>query len=559
MLLAATVGLLAGCKRDLLDKKPLDGFDENTIWNDKSLADGFVLSTYSTVVGGLYYNQQTDDMTDNSCNNYSNGVTLENIDNTYDAGWNQYARIRRCNLILEKMAASKTIDEPSKKIMIGEAKFLRALIYYYMAQRFGGLMIVDKVYDQNQADFQFPRKTIEETYDFILKDLADAAANLPATAATGRATKGAALAFITRVGLQGAAYAPSRKAQYLDQAKSAAEQVFTLGYSLDADYGGMFNDFSKGLGSKEIIFGYYRRSTNTQFQSTPMQSLTPNTGNEKISVGYGPAFVESFEGWPDRFPSQNLVDAFEVIDDNAGGVATKWNQSSYYLSWQATGGFVSELLYKHRDKRFAVSIVYDSTKLFNNLVTTRALGNLNEAANRFGDWGMSESNYYWRKTVYEARKLWYSDPTDHHQSIIRLGEVYLNYAEILLLQDRLAEAILAINKTRQTHGGLPALTVAGSIDVWAAYKNERRVDLMLENDRYWALLRWAKFNNQVDIPELTEPIRAIKITADGKSFSFANVTLNNNSIRTFNKRRFLFPVPNAQRQANPNLSQNADW
>ncbi len=90
ILLALVLFGAGSCKKDLLDKKPLDGFDENTVWADKDAAEGFVFSTYSTVLGGLYYNQQTDDYTDNSCNNYSNSITLENFDNSYDAGWDQY-------------------------------------------------------------------------------------------------------------------------------------------------------------------------------------------------------------------------------------------------------------------------------------------------------------------------------------------------------------------------------------------------------------------------------------------------------------------------------------
>lgn len=544
------------CKRDLLDKGYLDRFQEDAVWNDKNLANGFIASTYESVVGGLYYNRQTDDWTDNSCNNYADNVSTENIDNSYNAGWNIYSAVRGCNLIVAKMAASQAITDIDKKVMVAEARFLRALAYYFAAQRFGGVMIVDEVYDQNEADFRFPRKSIEETYEFIIADLEAAAADLPETAATGKATKGAALAFITRVGLQSAAYIPSKKDVYLQKVISSAEEVFALGYDMETDYHGLFNSFDKAQASKELILGYFRRAINTTFSSSPMQSLCANSGNEKLSVGYGPDFVESFEGWPDRFPSQNLVDEYLVID--ADGFAKKWNQTSYYTNYMANGGYASEVLYRNRDNRFAASIVYDSTKWFNNEVLTRDLGNMNRLANKYGDWGVSESNYYWRKTLYETKKVWYSDPTDYHQSIIRLGEVYLNYAEAMLLKGETGNAVTAINKTRQAHGGLPALGALSLSAAWDAYKNERRVDLALENDRYWSLLRWAKFNNQTDIPELHQTIRRVDISADGKTFSFADVTLNNNNNRTFTSKRFLFPVPLSEIQANENLKPNND-
>ncbi|SIN94850.1 RagB/SusD family nutrient uptake outer membrane protein [Chitinophaga niabensis] len=545
------------CKKDLLDKKYLDGFAEEAVWKDKNLAEGFVFSTYEDVIRGLYYNQKLDDYTDNNCNNFTSSISTENFDNTYDAGWGQYARIRRCNLILEKLAASTTIPDADKKIMLAEAKFLRAMVYFWMVQRFGGVMIVDKVYDQKESDFRLPRKSIAEVYTFILKDLDEASAELPAAAATGRATKGAALALITRVGLQGAAYVPAQKAAWLTKVITAAEAVFTLGYNIDADYLGMFNDFGKAQASKELILAYFRKGINNTFSGCAMQALCPNHGNEKLNPGYNhPAFVESFEGWPERFPSQNLVDAYEVID--ADGVAKKWNATSYYTNYQLSGGYVSQVLYKNRDKRFYATVAYDSVKLFNNVIQTRDLGNMNRLSNTGGEWGVSESNYYYRKGLYEVKKVWYSDPTDHHQSILRLGEVYLNYAEALLLNNRFGEAIPAINKTREAHGGLPALAATTAAAAWTAYTNERRVDMVLEEDRYWCLLRWAKFNGQNTIPELTEPIRGIDISADGRTFTFYNITLNNNSNRLFTARRFLFPVPVSQIQANPNLAPNND-
>ncbi|MEJ0103269.1 MAG: RagB/SusD family nutrient uptake outer membrane protein [Bacteroidota bacterium] len=268
-----------------------------------------------------------------------------------------------------------------------------------------------------------------------------------------------------------------------------------------------------------------------------------------------PAFTESFEGWPDRFPSQNLVDAYLVIDQD--GSAKKWNQTTYYANYQASGGLASEVLYQHRDKRFGASVVYDSTKLYNNIVMTRDAGNMNRLSSSVGDWGVSESNYYYRKGLYEAKKVWYSDATNYSQAIIRLGEVYLNYAEALLLTGKITEAVTAINQTRQVHGGLPAIETTPSEDeAWDIYKNERRVDLLMENDRYWSLLRWAKFKGQIDIPELRETIRRVDISADGKTFSFADVTLNGNSDRVFTQRRFLFPVPISELQANPKLAPN---
>ncbi|KYP15994.1 RagB/SusD family nutrient uptake outer membrane protein [Flavihumibacter sp. CACIAM 22H1] len=551
---------LCSCTREVLEKRPLDGFNELSVWGDAKLAEGFIYTTYNDIVRNLYYFGNIDDWTDNTCNNYTNNVSLENIDNTYDAGWDQYGRIRKCNLILKKMGESSPLTEQQKKLFIAEAKFLRAITYYYMAQRFGGVMIVKEVLDQNTPDFKFTRSTIQEVYDFILEDLTQAAADLPATAVSGRASSTAAQAFISRIGLQAAAYVPAKKQDYLQMVVTASEAVFGTAHAMDADYMGMFNDFSKGQSSKEIIFGYYLLAANNTFSGCLLQSLSPNNRNETLDAGYGPAFVQDMQGWPDRFPSQNLVDEYEVLDQD--GLAKRWNQTSYYTNYTANGGYASDVLYKNRDKRFYATVAYDSSTLLKNRILTRKGGNMYRLSNKLSDWGVSESNYYMKKNVYEEKFVWYSDPTNHHRPIIRLGEVYLNYAEALLQLSapRVNDAVAAINKTRTVHGNLPALGTLSLADAWTAYKSERRVELAFENDRYWSLLRWAKFEGVTVIPELNQNVRGVDIEADGKGFSFTNISLNGNTGRLFTPRRFLFPVPLNQLQANPNLApQNTGW
>lgn len=559
IILVIHCAVLFSCQR-VLDKRPLDAFDEKTFWTDKNLAQSYIYTTYDNIISNLYFNKNYDDWTDNSSLSAANSISSENFDKFYDGfGWNSYGFVRRCNLIISKVQQSTGIADLDKKRFIGEGKFLRALIYANQAKLFGGVMIVDSVYDQNTENFQFPRKSIQETYDFVLKDLQEAAAALPLTAESGRATSGAAYAFITRVGLQAAAYIPQNKAAYLKMVSDAATAVLSnSNYTLDNDYAGMFNDYDKSLASKEYILGYFRSSTNTTFSGTPMQGICPNGGPEKLNTGYGPPLVESFEGWPGRFPTQELVDAYLVKD--ADGMSKKWNASSYYANYMANGGYASDVLYKNRDNRFYASIVFDSTMLFRNFILTRAMGNLNRLSNREG-YGATVSDYYFRKGLYESKKLWHSDPTNYAYPVIRLGEVILNYAEALLLQNNPQGAITQINKTRVAHGGLSEIQAGSSIaDLWKIYKDERRVELLREDDRYWSLLRWGKFENLDVVAELNTPVKRIDISADGKTFSFAVITEFSNQNRVFTKRRYLMPVPQGEIQANPKLEpQNGDW
>ena len=70
-----------------------------------------------------------------------------------------------------------------------------------------------------------------------------------------------------------------------------------------------------------------------------------------------------------------------------------------------------------------------------------------------------------------------------------MGRCYLNAAEAYLYLGDEAKAIQYINKTRVTHGGLPALTNETGDELKKIYIDERDAELDLENDRYWTLMR----------------------------------------------------------------------
>ena len=92
--------------------------------------------------------------------------------------------------------------------------------------------------------------------------------------------------------------------------------MFALGiYSLESDYGKLFNDYSTGLSSKEVILATYYLSETTKMSGTWMQSIVPNQGAGKIPEEVAAVWpVENFEGWHDKSPSQDLVDAYEVVE-----------------------------------------------------------------------------------------------------------------------------------------------------------------------------------------------------------------------------------------------------
>lgn len=546
---------------DVLDKGPLDSYSENDVWKSTDLTQAFLYTTLRISTDKLI---QNDRWTDNDIildDGEATAINKDLKDRYYDAGWNVYENIRRCNLVIAKMADAP-FTEGERANFIAQAKFFRAMTYFSRARLFGKLMLVKELVDKDEDMTQYGRTaTIKDTYDFILQDLKDAASGLRANEPTGMPTKGAAYALLAEAALHGAAYIESGQSEYYEIARQASEDLFALNvYSLDTDYKNMFNDFDHSQNSKEIILAQWKSSDNTIFQNTWMQDLVPNNDNNKNKEGSLPLLVEELAGWPKSFPSVDLVNQYLVVDED--GKAKEWDETSYYQNFLAKGGYVSNAIYKNRDNRFYASIAQDSSNYFKNTITMRKKGNLNWASKAAEIWGTPISGYVYRKGVYEAVRLLNSEPTSYHYVLLRLGRSYLNYAEVMLRQNKVNAAIEYINKTRTVHGGLPELPSGLSAEeAWKEYKRERRIELLHENDRYWSLLRWGKADGLEIVKELnTHQNACMEIAEDGKSFEIidlpSNISDNNHA---FTSRRYLFPVPQSERDVNPSLDQNPEW
>lgn len=588
IILALSFGFWISCN-DILNTEPFDKFTEATVWSTRASADAFVYNTYNTIIYGYYRsNIELDAYTNNSIDNRGNAVTREEITRDQDFGFNKFAAIRRCNLIIQKVAESTTLTEKDKTELTAEAKYLRAMTYFWLAKRFGRIVWVDRILSADTTDFTLPLETIPSTYAKIMKDVDDAIAGMPATSPPGRANKYVAYALKTEVGLQAAAY--TGDASYYQQVVDAADQIINNGgYILDPNYEGIFNEV--GRYSKEIILGIYRSKENTTIDGiADAQNVVPNVNNDILkTTGSGPAFKVDriFEAWGFWGPSQNIVDDYLVID-NVTQQAVRWDHTTQFTTnvtkvaptdpngvdaGRITGsGNVTEIMYNNRDKRFAASIVYDSTYWFNELVTTNLKGNLNRVVKGgLTDCCISQTNYFWRKGVYNVvPRVYYGIPSDYHWVVTRLGKIYLNKAEALLRQNKIAEAVAAFNETRTFHGGLPASTATTSADAWTDYKRERRVELAKEGagDYYFSLLRWGKYGGDANfgrasgakIVELEQPATFISISKDRKSYEIIKEIYNRNDVRVFdNTRRYLFPIPQSQIDRNPKLTQNPGW
>lgn len=478
------------------------------------------------------------------------------LDNPDGAWSNCFNGIRTANLFLEKsdeveldyyrLDPNPSQQEAYKTRLANikrwkyEARFLRAYFYMELVKRYGGVPILERSYTVNDNYQNVQRNTLEECFDFIVAECDSAARELPAVyeeGDLGRATKGAALALKSRALLYRASdlyndvswcpdYAhpelisivSADRLEQWDAAAQAAKAVIDLseaGYSLAPDYGELFRTYN----SPEIILTRRNGATNT-FEST------------NFPIGYD-------GGNSGTTPSQNLVDAYEMSD----GTDFDWTNAEQVAD-----------PYVNRDPRLAYTIVTNNAQFKDRAVECWAGGRDGKGVTR-----ATKTGYYIRKYVDPNLDLLLGQTSIHSWILIRLGEIYLNYAEAMNEAYGPTDdhgygltALQAINVVRNRTGvSMPAIpdTVTRE-ELRERIRRERRVELAFEDHRMWDLRRWMTATT-----ELAQPIRGVDINKRGGTYEYTPIEVEK---RVFEPKMLFYPIP----QKDINISrwpQNPLW
>lgn len=216
---------------------------------------------------------------------------------------NHYQTIGRANQALLYLP-ELDIDEDLKNRLIGEARFLRALVYFRLVQMFGAVPVIDKVPDvssEEDINKAFIRRPVADVYALIEADLAEAIDFLPLKSEyepkdLGRATRGAAQTLMAKVALY---------QQNWQTVFDLTQEVINSGeYSLETNYEDIWKEeFENGV---ESIFEIQGRGEDPVY----------GVNNYYVSQG---ARGQGGWGWGFNEPSQDLVNSYEPGDTREDG------------------------------------------------------------------------------------------------------------------------------------------------------------------------------------------------------------------------------------------------
>lgn len=520
---------------EYLEKESFNIITPEQVWKDPKLINGVMVNLYD----GLqledfnYWNRDAwrimnaATMSDEAQGSFQKDPMFDNANATYtyeDGLFEQkfadrYKLIRNCNDFIAQAEQATSLSDADKTLLLAEARFLRAMHYFTLVKRYGGVPLITapQVYDPAKLEsLMLPRNKEIEIYDFIISECQEAAAILPVTrdaAARYRANRGTALALCSRAALYAGSIARYGKVE-LDGVvgipANEADRFFQTAYNASTAIIGLqvYTLYNKKAANKTQ--NYYEIFTkgngdNGEYIFQKQYNVAGGKGHDWDKRNA--PFSYRAGGWGCGVaPTLEMVEEYEYTDGTAGtlkltdanGKPLRFNNpyelfadkdprlfASVYLPGSQCKGSVMEWrrgVIESDTKRYVATSQPDG----GNKVEINGVVYSTSGKDGGADAGDAS------KTGFYQKKFWDETLTDLNMGksetpwpVFRLGEIYLNLAEAAMELGKTSEALDAVNIIRDRAG----IARLASISM-AKIRHERKVELAFEGHRFWDMKRW---------------------------------------------------------------------
>lgn len=457
-----------------------------------------------------------------------------------------YAGIDRANLFLENIDKVSDISDETRAQYTAEARFLRAFYYFNLVQCWGDVPFKTSS-TQSVVGLDIPRTDKQVIYDFIIKEMADAADNGLKSAGDlaykpGRISQSTAWGILARVYLfrAGEHYRDKRTAttaettDYFERASYYAQKVMTAGHKLAPNYWDYFIDLCAdryNTTANESIWEAEFAGKNTSdtqaegrignyigIPAPDFSSFSNIVG--KADPGYSYGFI---------FCTPKLYNLYVEQGDTK---RMNWSIAPFAYQ-QSTEGITHRLFEKGKKAEVMaqygpISYQYD------------------------GDTEKTSATTDYARPCAKYRREYEADKKDRNYTSINFP--ILRYADVLLMVAEAENEIngeptqLAydcINEVRN-RVGLGKLEYLTKDTFREAVKNERAMELCFEYTRRFDLIRWGEYVSNMQA--LVTPAQ-----------SGTNWTLGPSNVYTYfniTDTYYYFPIPDAEISTNGAITQN---
>jgi hypothetical protein len=524
--------------------------------------------------------------------------------------------IRQCYLLKENIGSVPGLSQDLKDAYTAEADFLIAYYHFYLMRTYGPVILVKNLIDINSLDNPkdfLPRSPYDECVSWVSGQLEEVSHRLPARrigADYGRATSIAALAIRARLLLYAASpqynggekfkniyenfrntdgtqlisttYDPekwktaakayllaieSAKAEGYDLYKATEGALPTTPEPTDLTQRSLRFTFIDKDNTPEVIWAYCSKEGN----SYGLQGKTLPIWGEKTWGTICPTLrqVKRFyteNGLPieeDPEYPKNFHDIVSIPEDDINGegetLQLNLRREPRFYAWIAfhngyyevlgeeTTAATSSFATKYKRGKDKAKQLVQFTKLANMGVKTddssgTKTGYLNKKganpASSVTSTGLKLAEYPW--------------------PVVRLGELYLSYAEACVECDDLDNAKKYLNYIRE-RAGIPSVEKSwGDIGVTLdkekmrkIVRQERLIELYLENHNFWDLRRWGEAESLGEKPE--------GLSVKEKELDLFAQPIAVDVQRRFVPAHYMMPIPISEINKNPNLVQNPGY
>lgn len=531
-----------------------------------------------------------------------------------------YKGIRQCYLMKENVGSVPGLSDDLKAEYTAEADFLVAYYHYILIRTYGPSILIKELFDVNtlgNPETFLPRSPYDECVTWVAEQLREVATRLPAVRTGdeyGRATATAAMALRGRLLLYAASplfnggekfrsmfssftnadgtplistsYNPQKWNDAAQACKEAIDLAKANGYDLyyategalsstpepkDLNQRSLRFTFIDKENSPEIIFADCRKESSNysvQGKSVPRWG-SYSWGGLAITLRQIERFYTE-NGLPidedPNYPYANRFNITEVPADNLNAegetMVMNMQREPRFYAWVSFHNGYYEVMGKDADTKsnnaFATKYLRgekgkEETK---HLIQFTKLSNQGVTSdNQQG----TKSGYLNKKGVNPATSVNSSGFTPAHYPwpVIRLAELYLNYAEACVECNNLPEAKTYLNLVRK-RGGVPSVEESwegiATLDqnkLRQIVHQERHIELYLENHNFYDIRRWGEAEVLGERPMGL----SVEETDLARFAQPKEVELS----RNFIPAHYLMPLPISEINKNPNLVQNPGY
>lgn len=465
--------VMSACSDSFLDIQPQDKPGSDNFLNNLSSAQELVVASFNpwvaqTQMYGKRFAMICDALTDDGGLRLNGNDLIQVLDwnitpsLNYPTDWWKYSyqSVNAANYAIQEIPKLKNKGFTDSEInpYIAVARFMRAFNYMFLTTFYGDVPLITAPLSSFD-EFSQPRTPVSEIYQKIIEDFSFAKENLTrdGNGYTGMPTRATGAAYLAKAYLYNKDFVNAEQA-----AREAIQIAESDGYYLIDDYESIFSIDNEQ--NPELLFYFaFERNSGLWEQDFCVERNVRDLPTEL-------KYIQGGDGWGYCLPTRSLYDAYETNDPRRE--YTLYYQGSVFGTYTPSTPLTLDYhSYDSDGNHTAIPITYNT-----------------------GDKVIYD--YKWSPTGLNVKKLT-EDLTGLTNvryagldwPAMRMADLYLFLAEALAEQGK-DEALVWVNKVRSRPSvNMPPKSTADG-DLVDIVRHERRVELAMEGERIFDLLRW---------------------------------------------------------------------